>query len=157
MNDTTRDMVTGGILALVSIVLLSQAMTIPGPRYEPLGLRFLAVLVPALILLLSVALTVRGYLRGRTESQASAPFRPQTMLRTLSIFAVLVVYAAALEARLGFAFYVVTTAIFFFAASLLTARPPSLRAGLITLIIGGVLAYGIAWLFTEILYVSLPG
>lgn len=153
------------VLSLLMAGLLWNAQSMPDPKYEPLGARFLAELVPATILVLALALLARSFLRPQaTVSEPSVSVSDfltgilGRLSKTIQIFACLVVYVIALELKGGIVGYLAATIVFFcvMAGLLLRGNAGTNRDRILVVAVACTLAFGIAWLFHEYLNVSLP-
>lgn len=150
-------------LMAFSAILFLSALTIPEPRFEPLGAGFLGKTIPALIFLLGLILAILAFRttaeKGGTQNGAlSIGVVWARMGMTLQIFAALCLYIIGLGLGDGFAAYVVTSVVFFMlCAFILTpgvyGRPFELA---VTVVAACALCLFIGWGFSEVLHVSLP-
>ncbi len=152
-----RDAATGLVLAVLMVVLLWQAQSIPGPQFEPLGPRFMAVVVPGLILALALALMVRGLRAAHGDGTLRVALNLDRRIAiAAAVFAALAVYAVLLELRLGYWAYVVSTAAVFTVCGALAVGRVTPRILGLGAAVGFGLAFAVAYVFTEVLYVTLP-
>lgn len=154
-----KERVIALFLMAFSAILFLSALSIPEPRFEPLGAGFLGKAIPALIFLLGLTLAIPAF---RTATEKGATLSVGTIWAqlgmTVQIFAALCLYILGLGLGEGFAAYVITSVIFFMlCAFILTpqvfGRPIELA---ITFVSACVLCGFIGWGFSEVLHVSLP-
>ena len=148
----SQDRATGAVIALAMLPLLWAARSIPPPRFEPLGARFVATLIPSLILALSIALIVRP---GRNE-HGDHPGTHRLAL-VAGMFATLCAYCLVVWAKLGPIAYVAASATMAGGVACLVARSlapgPIARASLGGLVLASLIAYA----FETYLYVDIVG
>lgn len=146
-------------LMAFSAILFLSALSIPEPRFEPLGAGFLGKAIPALIFLLGLILAIPAFRTPAEKGESLSVGRLwRQMGMTAQIFAALCLYVIGLGFGEGFAAYVITSVIFFMlCAFILTprvfGRPIELA---MTFASACVLCAFIGWGFSEILHVSLP-
>lgn len=151
-----RDLVIAAVLVVMSVVLLIKAQAIPDSDYEPMGPRFLADLVPGLILVLAVLLALRSVLMlRRAAHDATAPTGPvqRRFVRPLVVLMLLVVYGVLLHLTVP---YVPATAVFICAAAAVLAPKLPAREVLRIGVAGVAVAYIINLVFEDVLSVLLP-
>ncbi len=154
-----KERVIALFLMAFSAILFISALSIPEPRFEPLGAGFLGKAIPALIFVLGLILAVPAFRApaGKGIALSIGTIWAQ-MGMTLQIFAALCLYIFGLGLGEGFAAYVITSVIFFMAcAFILTprvfARPTELA---VTFVCACALCVFIGWGFSQVLHVSLP-
>ncbi len=154
-----KERVIALFLMVFSAILFLSALSIPEPRFEPLGAGFLGKAIPALIFLLGLILAIPAF---RAPIVKSAPPSIGTIWAqmgiTVQIFAILCLYVIGLGLGEGFAAYVITSVIFFMVCAFILTpgvfgRPFELA---VTAISACVLCLFIGWGFSEVLHVSLP-
>jgi hypothetical protein len=157
-----RDLAVATVLGVSMLILLYSARTIPNSAYEPMGPRFLAVLVPSLILVLAVLLVLRSILTIRQEQrgpvvapsalQAQPWQRPFIVLLLLALYGVLlwfeVLYVPAT------AFFIMTAAFILDSRQLTPGR--RLRANVQVIVVAWVVAFVVHKIFVDVLSVLLP-
>lgn len=150
-----KDIVTGAMLAVLMAVLLREAGKLPMPRYEPLGSIFLAMVIPALILVFSLALIAKGMWKRRDDVGVSpkSKLASPTNVRFAATLATGFAWLAAMQLSVSFG-----TATFGFVlacALVLGARRTPAALG-ITLCVASALSFGAEFLFSRYLDVALP-
>lgn len=149
-----RDLTTGALLAALMAVLLREAWRLPVPRYEPLGAVFLAVVVPATILIFALVLMFRGWREWRRA--AAAPGAAIISAANLRFVATMTVaFAWVLAMQLGLSFGVATFGFVIACAAVLGAPRTPAAIGA-TLCIAGILSFGVSFVFARYLDVLLP-
>ncbi len=151
-----RDLVVAAVLVVMSVVLLITAQAIPDSDYEPMGPRFLADLVPGLILFLALLLALRSVLMlRRAVPDASAPTGPsqRRFVRPLIVLMLLLVYCGFLHLAVS---YVLATAVFICAAAAVLAPRLHAREMLRIGIVSVAVACVINLVFEDVLSVLLP-
>lgn len=150
-----KDVVAGLVLAGAMVVLLLSAQGLPEPRYEPLGAIFLALAVPALTLLLSVFLLVRGALGLRRNPPAFGLSHGSRLagLRILSMLVLMAVWVGVMQGETTFRW---ATAPFIIASALALGVPLRLASLVMLLAVALVLSFGVDFVFRSYLDVILP-
>ncbi len=149
-----RDLVTGALLAALMAVLLREAWRLPVPRYEPLGAVFLAVVVPATILVFALILVVRGWRDWRRAvAVPGTAIVSTTNLRFVATMSV--AFAWVLAMQLGLSFGVATFG-FVIGCAIVLGAPRTPAAIATTLCVAGVLSFGVSFIFARYLDVLLP-
>lgn len=149
-----RDLVTGIMLAVSMAVLLREAAALPVPRYEPLGAIFLAVIVPATILIFALVLMFRGWRECRRAAAApGAAVVSRTNLRF--VLTMTAAFAWVLAMHLGVSFGVATFGFVIACAGVLGA-PRTLAAMAMTVCVAAILSFGTSFVFARYLDVILP-
>lgn len=145
------DLLMVGVVALVSLLLLVGAASIPPPMFDPVG----SAAVPrgvavTLLVLVAVHLLLRLRQPPRTEPRRLGDIgMGKGAMLTLAITAA---YCLLLQLRI-LPFAVPTAA---FLVVLVPALAASWRQLPIALAIGLVMGLGCQWLFTEIFFIDLP-
>lgn len=154
MKQLKRDLITYPVLIMLMVVLLFDARSIPDSIFEPVGGRFLAQFIPALIILLSVVGLVRNRMSGRDARGASIG----DLSTTLQLFGLLFLYALGLTVGGGLFGFTLVSAVFVLAMAWVLyqgSRPtPSEVVWISALAVG--LPLGIGLVFTRLLFVNLP-
>ena len=156
-----KDRAIALVLMAASAILFVNALSIPEPRFEPLGAGFLGRSVPLIIFVLAALVLVQSLRAPRTVPQAEtgdpAPLWSRLGL-TIKLFAALCLYLVLLELGSGVVGYVLSSVVFFSATALILA--PKIysqpKAALLTLSVAVGMSVVIAWTFAEFLHVSLP-
>lgn len=142
-------------LVLVGVAVLLASLSLPPPRFDPLGSAFVPRAIAASVVVLALCVLAGAFLRLRRAAPATAeaPIHRRRPDLALFTFGAAVAYVAALSSRL--VDYGLATAIFILVVALsLTglSRRAVVVAGLIALVLG----FGGDALFTRVFYIDLP-
>ena len=157
-----RDLCVAAVLGVGMLGLLYSARGIPDSAYEPMGPRFLAVLVPLLLLVLSVLLALRSIHAIRHERRRPAgtvaALQPQPWQRPFVVLALLAVYGVLLWLDVP---YVPATACFIMASAFaLDTRQLSpgrrVRANIQVILVAWAVSFVVHKVFVDVLSVLLP-
>lgn len=156
-NAAMRDVVLGLITVLGMGFLLVDASALPAARYEPLGPRFLALVIPAAILALAAILLARGAMTMLAPPVADPGPRPETtgMIQWVTGIVVgqLLLYAILLEAGAG---YWLSTVLFVFSVGLLLSPRKCLRSVLVSAAVAVIATSVVDFVMGTFLHVILP-
>ena len=147
-------MITYPALIVSMAFLVMNARGIPDSIFEPVGGRFLAQLVPALIILLCIAGLVQNRMTRRNSDGKSAG----ALAMTLQLFGLLFLYALGLTVGGGLAGFTLVSAVFVVAMAwiLYERSRPTFREMLVVAVLAIGLPLGIGLVFTRLLFVNLP-
>lgn len=160
MERATRDLTTGLVCLVTSLVLFALTLDLPGPSLlVPIGPGFYPRIILGITALLSAVLIVQALLarkmkigaRSRIQAVAEAPQRPNYAL-VVGSFAVFGGYVALLP-PLGFR---IATFVFVLALQWLLEPPRTLKARVGALVIAVATAFITFHVFQDYLSVLLP-
>ena len=148
----------------IAVVLFVSSLTIPPPRWEPLGAAFMARAFAGGLFLAGLLLGLTSILSKRAERVSYETLGTSdgdgkiTYSMTLQLFGALVLYLIGLELGRGANSYFVVSIGFFMLCAFILAphvfrKPVQL---LLTGVAACVLCGFIGWGFSQVLYVSLP-
>ena len=154
MKQTQRDLIAYLVLLMLMGGLYLNAASIPDSMFEPVGGRFLAQFIPALV----SALCVFGLLYNRLNGAAQSGVRVGALKLSAQMFGLLFAYAFGLTLGGGLLGFVAVSAIFVVSLSwaLYEGGSPSPREIAWVIGLAITLPLGIGLLFTRLLFVSLP-
>ncbi|MDZ5699680.1 tripartite tricarboxylate transporter TctB family protein [Chelativorans sp. M5D2P16] len=156
-REMTADLVLAGLVAIVAVVLLYGAASLPPPRFDPLGSAALPRALAVLMLIFSAIIAGRAVLHQKSSDDEDAAMPDEDVtsaaspLRGLLILVALVVYVGALDFA-HVPFVPATTAMM--TVSGLVLHRADLRTGLLFGAIGLGLALALGYVFTHFLYVD---
>lgn len=157
-----RDLGVAALLGVCMLGLLSSAGGIPDSPYEPMGPRFLAVLVPSLLLVLAALLALRSIHtlchERRLTAGAAPALQAQPWQRPFIVLVLLAVYGVLLWFDV---LYVPATACFIMASAfVLDTRQLSpgrrLRANVQVILVAWAVSFVVHKVFVDVLSVLLP-
>lgn len=143
---------------IACVLILWETRTIPAGTFEPLGSAPVPQATAILIMLMSIAVGLRGWRKlgagvpGPAEDDA-AEDRPR-WLDAFAIGALTVLYVLVLDARIA-DFAPLTAAYLFLSIALLTRL--NLKALMSAVVVGVIVGWGAQYLFTRVFVVDLPG
>ena len=148
-------------LMVISAILFASALSIPEPRYEPLGAGFLGKAVPAVIFLLGLILAVQTLgvpARSGEKVRFSLAGAWAGIGLTIQLFLALALYLFGLGLGEGFWGYLTVSVLFFMLCAFILAPRVFGNATqlAVTFASACVLCAFIGWGFSEVLHVSLP-
>ena len=136
-------------------LILWETRAIPPGTFEPLGSAPVPQATALLIMLLSLTVGIRAFLRLRAAAPASTPAEAGNRPLDAVIVAVLtVIYVALLDARV-MDFAPLTAAFLFIVIAILIRFSP--RGLAIAAVIAAIVGWGAQYIFTRIFVVDLPG
>ena len=145
------ELVAALALGLGAAGFLVDSLSLPPPRFDPLGPAALPRWLAALVILLAAAIALGALLSPPPVPAEPAP--PERRGLALATFALTLLYVALLASRrVG---YAELTLAFVLATGLLLGGPRP-RPMLAALALGLLLGYGGAHVFTRILFIDLP-
>ncbi len=148
-------------LMVISAILFASALSIPEPRYEPLGAGFLGKAVPAVIFLLGLILAIQSR-QVPVQSSGKMRFSPSEIWAsiglTVQLFLALGLYLFGLGLGEGFWGYLIASVLFFMLCAYILAPGVFGNAAqlAVTFVCACVLCSFIGWGFSAVLHVSLP-
>ncbi|WP_305985922.1 hypothetical protein [Roseibium sp. MMSF_3544] len=149
-----------GWLGVTLIIAMSWLATVaaqlPPPQFEPVGARLFALAIPIVLVFLGAVLTVQDVLLGSYEQQQDESLASASSIAgSAALLCVLAFYAFLVSLGLSPIVYILISGVFAGCVSLLASRPA--KAGIVALatVAGTLLAAGIAWSFTNFLYVDI--
>lgn len=139
-------------------LILWETRTIPPGTFEPLGSAPVPQATALLIILLSIAVGLRGWRKlgaavpGPAEAEAEGD-RPR-WLDAFAVGALTALYVVVLDARIA-DFAPLTAAYLFLAIALLTRL--NIKAMMSAAVVAVIVGWGAQYLFTRVFVVDLPG
>lgn len=154
MTQAQRDWITYLVLLLSMGALYLNAGSIPDSMFEPVGGRFLAQFIPALVAALCVFGLVYNRISGSDQSGAAIG----TLKLSAQMFVLLFAYAFGLTLGGGLTGFVAVSALFVIAMSWVLFEGDRLTNRQIAWVVGLAvsLPLGIGLVFTRLLFVNLP-
>ena len=154
MTQAQRDLITYMVLLLSMAGLYMNAASIPDSMFEPVGGRFLAQFIPALV----AALCIFGLLYNRLTAADQSGAKVGSLKLSAQMFGLLFAYAFGLTLGGGLPGFVIVSAVFVIALSwvLYEGGRPSLREIIWVVGLAITLPLGIGLVFTRLLFVNLP-
>lgn len=164
-SDGRADLVLAVVVLVMSGAVYFRAAQLPPPLFDPLGSAAIPQFIAVVLAVLSVAIVVRRYvlLARRQPAEAApaaqadeavdgvaAPLQPM-----IAAFAIVIVFLYVLSMGLGLLGFREATIPFIIALGGALSR--FRRSSMVVLIPAAfVLAFALAWLFSDVMYVDLP-
>jgi len=164
--DGRTDLVLALVVFAMSVAVYVRAAQLPPPLFDPLGSAAIPQFIAVVLAVLSVAIVVRRYVllaRQPSALTGQAPAAPvdesdgvaAPLQPTIAAAAIVIVFVYVLSMGLGWLGFREATIPFIIALGGALSR--FRRSSMMVLIPAAfVLAFALAWLFSDVMYVDLP-